>query len=150
MLVRLGKDACLIKFMFFLKRGHIYQLLLSRTRDNWLILIRFGEVIHSHALELLTELSEWAWVIVMINFRSEIFPSLLSCISFPLFWELLLTLIKVAIVVGVNILRVMHLIGVLLLMIIALLLHLMKVVQLVIISTTLSKIWHYLNYKLIK
>ena len=149
-MVRLGKDACLIKFMFFLKRGHIYQLLLSRTRDNWLILIRFGEVIHSHALELLTELSEWAWVIVMINFRSEIFPSLLSCISFPLFWELLLTLIKVAIVVGVNILRVMHLIGVLLLMIIALLLHLMKVVQLVIISTTLSKIWHYLNYKLIK
>jgi hypothetical protein len=142
-LIRLGKDACLIKFMFFLKRGHIYQLLLSRTRDNWLILIRFGEVIHSHALELLTELSEWAWVIVMINFRSEIFPSLLSCISFPLFWELLLTLIKVAIVVGVNILRVMHLIGVLLLMIIALLLHLMKVVQLVIISTTLSKIWHF-------
>ena len=142
-MIRLGKDACLIKFMFFLKRGHIYQLLLSRTRDNWLILIRFGEVIHSHALELLTELSEWAWVIVMINFRSEIFPSLLSCISFPLFWELLLTLIKVAIVVGVNILRVMHLIGVLLLMIIALLLHLMKVVQLVIISTTLSKIWHF-------
>lgn len=142
-MVRLGNDACLIRYMPFLKRGHIYQLLLSRKRDNWLILIRFGEVIHSHALELLTELTEWAWVIVMINFRSEIFPSLLSCISFPLFWELLLTLIKVAIVVGVNILRVMHLIGVLLLMIIALLLHLMKVVQLVIISTTLSKIWHF-------
>ena len=142
-MVRLRKDACLIKYMPFLKRGHNYQLLLSRTRDNWLILIRFGEVIHSHALELLTELSEWAWVIIMINFRSQIFPSLLSCISFPLFWELLLTLIKVAIVVGVNILRVMHLIGVLLLMIIALLLHLMKVVQLVIISTTLSKIWHF-------